>query len=77
LDKKIAQISHKKVANRVDAFGVLVTGGDQHLSSVGAIWAPFNLGGPFLCSTPKEMVAAVTPTRGAEGAWGVEATEPN
>jgi len=76
LDKKIALISHKKVANRVDAFGVLVTGGDQHLSSVGTIWAPF-LGGPFLCSTPKEMVAAVTPTRGAEGAWGVEATEPN
>jgi len=27
LDKKIALISHKKVANRVDAFGVLVTGG--------------------------------------------------
>jgi hypothetical protein len=26
LDKKIALISHKKVANRVDAFEVLVTG---------------------------------------------------
>jgi hypothetical protein len=38
---------------------------------------PSTLGAPFLCSTPKEMVAAVTPTRGAEGAWGVEATEPN
>jgi hypothetical protein len=34
--------------------------GDQHVSSVGAIWAPFNIGGPFLCSTLKEMVAAVT-----------------
>ena len=42
--KKLALISHKKVANRIDAFVVLVAGDGQH-PSVGdlgpQLWGPF------------------------------------
>jgi len=45
LDKKLALISHKKVANRIDAFVVLVVVGATSTSSMGNLgpqpWGPF------------------------------------
>ena len=44
-DKKLALISHKKVANRIDAFVVLVVVGATSTSSMGNLgpqpWGPF------------------------------------
>ena len=44
-DKKLALISHKKVANRIDACGVLVVVGATSTSSMGDLgpqpWGPF------------------------------------
>ena len=44
-DKKLALISHKKVANRIDAFMVLVVVGATSTPSVGdlgpQLWGPF------------------------------------
>ena len=60
-DKKLALISHKKAANRIDPFVMLVVGDGQHLPWV--IWA-LNLGGPFLCITLKRNWLRDLDTRG-------------